>query len=220
MCSLLTQAAVAAPTPISPITATANSEFTNDGRLASKTVGGFDFTTGLSAGTGPVDPDTGLVFPQHVSAPNNPGNLWFVWLTNNVSPGIITYDLGAVKTVDRAWIWNYNEINLTNRGAATTGTVETSLDGVNFSPLAIASNVPLTQADGFDGYDTPDVVDFGGTDAQFVRLTVTNFIPGGFTGLSEVIFFEEEIPEPSTLLLAILGLIGLASSGLRRRNRR
>ena len=99
----------------------------------------------------------------------------------------------------------------------TTGDVSTSLDGVNFTPLPSASNVALTRAPGVDGYDTPDVVSLGGVQAQHVRFA--NLLPHASTlvGFSEMIFFEEPIPEPSTLLLAALGLLGLLGWGRRRR---
>ena len=217
--SLLSQAALAAPMPISPITATASTEWISGGdtRTASDTVGGFNFTTGLSQGAGPVDPDTGLVFPIHDAFVGN------MWLSNNEVPADITFNLGAAFNVDRVWIWNYDEGSNT-RGATTTGDVSTSLNGVDFTPLLSSSNVALTIAPGAIDYDTPDVVDLGGTFAQYIRFSNLDNFPGSddFVGLSEVIFFEADnvIPEPSTFLLAIMGLLGVAASGLRRRRRR
>jgi hypothetical protein len=124
--------------------------------------------------------------------------------------------------LDRVWIWNYNEADgppYTLRGAATTGTVETSLDNSIWTPLPSASNLVLTQAPGADGYDTPDVVPLGGTSAQYVRFLGLNSYPDAetFVGLAEVIFFESDpIPEPSTLVLAAIGLLGLLGWGRRR----
>ena len=197
--------ASAALVPISPITATGSASLPGVDRNVDATVGGFSFTTGLSVGTGAADPDTGLVFPQHTMSPDNPGdppccapplqpaNMW-LGIGSNVN---ITWDLGSVATLDRMWVYNYNEFNLTIRGSQSTGDVSTSIDGVGFTPLAVASNVALAQAPGADDYDTPDVIDLDLTSARYVRFENLTHFPGAAnTGLSEVVFFEETVVPP------------------------
>lgn len=231
-----------ATTVTGPITGVTILDFSTQfgGRPASETTNGFgfngtDFTfpgptaTGLSAGTF-VDPDTGYTVPIHNTSVGD------MWLTNNAEPGSITYDLGSELRVDRVWIYNYNEsggtIPYTNRGASTTGDVFTSLDGVNFTPHAGASNQLLKQATGTTTYGQNgvgalgdiDSINFGFTKARYVRFTNLNSFPLGdnnYMGLSEVIFFEgtpPPIPEPSTCCLLGLGALGLLRHSRRRRN--
>lgn len=221
-----------------PITGVTVSAYSTQypGRVATNTSNGFgfdgtDFTfpgpasTGLSMGT-VVDPATGYTIPYHNTNVNN------MWLTNNAEPGSITYDLGDVFRLDRAWIYNYNEASgYSDRGAETTGTVEYSLDGSTWTTLASASNLPLTQASGTanlgdDGFAELDSISLDGIQAQFVRFSNLFSFPGGdnaYMGLSEVIFFEQLeppplTPEPSTLVLCAAGL-ALAGVYTARRRR-
>lgn len=201
------------PAPISGVTATASSEFTNDGRFASNLVGGFDFTTGLSAGTNP-SPISGLNIPIHTNSNQDR------WLSAaNGAPGTVEFDLGGVYPLDQMWIWNYSE-GTGVRGASSV-TISTSLDGNTFTPLPGGNVFALSQVSG--GGDTIDAVPLGGVEAQYVLFE--NLIdindPNNFVGLDEVIFFEQFppplTPEPSSL---VLGLVVLAGGGIWFRRKR
>lgn len=137
------------------------------------------------------------------------------WHTSNgdVVGAFVTFDLGAVVNFDEIRVWNHNWTNYTFRGINAFN-VDTSLDGVTFSPLGSFALAAASGADNYTG-ELFSVVDT----TRYVRFTVVSAQLGndGYVGLSEVQFFDIPVaPEPSSLLLFGLGTCLLTMK--RRRN--
>jgi hypothetical protein len=167
------------PERITPITATASSQYLADRRYASNAVNG-----------------AGLVGNAHVITPADA-----MWLNNgtfaapNDTNAWIQFDLGAAHPLRWMKVWNYNETlsgqpQLLSRGVSradilsgvSTGALSMLMTGQTFA------KAPGTQS------DFSELIPMNGTTARFVRLEkLTNF-PGGdnsFVGLSEVQFFRD-----------------------------
>jgi hypothetical protein len=168
-----------APEKVTNITATASTQYTNDGRLAIHAVNG-----------------AGLVGNTHVNTPAN--TMWLnngtFGIPNDLNP-FITFDLGAIYPLRRMKVWNYNEYltgrpELLARGVSRADVLSGVASG-SFSSLITGQSfdkAPGTQT------DFSQLIDLGGVNARYVRLEkLTNF-PGGdnnFVGLSEVQFFRD-----------------------------
>jgi hypothetical protein len=114
-----------------------------------------------------------------------------MWLSKkNVTPIWIQYEFDQAYKLYQMWVWNSNQAVEQSVGfGAQDVTVETSVDGATWTALA---NVPkFEQATGEPNYVHNTTVDFGGTLAKFVKLTIaTNWADGTKqAGLSEVRFF-------------------------------
>ncbi|HON93352.1 MAG TPA: discoidin domain-containing protein [Sedimentisphaerales bacterium] len=113
-----------------------------------------------------------------------------MWLSDEASPKWIQYEFDKVYKVDQLWVWNANQIIEAFVGfGARDVTVEYSLDGQTWTAL---EGVPeFSRGSGTPSYTANTVVDFGGVEAKFVRLTInTNW--GGMAkqvSLSEVRFY-------------------------------
>lgn len=122
---------------------------------------------------------------------------------NNGTSVDIAFDLGGEQELDKILI-GYNFYTSCGVGAPDDVQIALSTDGV-------FDTEPFTTHTGFTGIDFRNdlFIDIGGELASHVML---RFDGGGTsTGkhvIDEVAFFA--IPEPSTLMLAVLGLLGLA----------
>ena len=166
------------PEKIGPITATASTQYTPDGRLAINAVNG-----------------AGLVGNAHGNAPNT------MWLNNgtfaapnDLNPFII-FDLGVAQAVRSMKVWNYNEFlpgrpDLLARGTSRADVLAGSATNAlsMLFPGQMFTQAPGTQT------DFSQTVDLGNINARYVKFErLTNF-PGGdnnFVGLSEVQFFRD-----------------------------
>jgi regulation of enolase protein 1 (concanavalin A-like superfamily) len=100
-------------------------------------------------------------------------------------------------------VWNSNqEVEPLSGFGAKDVTIGTSMDGVNWMPLA---GVPeFAQAPGDPNYGHDTTVDFGGVLAKYVKLTITSNWADGTKqgGLSEVRFFYVPVraraPQPAS----------------------
>ena len=130
----------------------------------------------------------------------------------------IVWDLGAIYDVSRFNLWNYNERNglFTERGANSVGittSIADNLSGFSNSAGSLLGNFNFAEATGLNSY-TGEMVNSAFT-GRYVRFDIfTNH--GGdnnFAGLSEIRFDGTlaVVPEPSTLAIFALGLMGLAS---------
>jgi hypothetical protein len=127
------------------------------------------------------------------------------WFTDfNVPSAVLTFDLGAIVGIDglAAWVDEH-------WGVGTIG-VSLSVDGISYS--SVGSFNPTDWAVGSD-YGA-DVFSFGATSARYVQLALGNCpqplsVEGGGCGMGEVAFRAAAVPEPGTL-----GLLGLALVGL------
>ena len=139
-----------------------------------------------------------------------------MWLPPAAQPQSITFDLGAEFDLDGAWIWNYNQGDAQVRERITFdiyvgGSGDSSAS--TFVQAAAISEYPNGTA-----AQPPEFEAFAASNVQYVRFLIDNQVTlSDSIGLSEV-RFSTVIPEPSTLILAMLGLLGLM--GFRRRRNR
>jgi len=113
-----------------------------------------------------------------------------MWMSGTTKPNWIQYEFDKVYKLDQLWVWNANQIVEAFVGfGAKDVTVEYSTDGATWTAL---EGVPeFARGAGDPSYTANTVVDFGGVEAKFVKLTInTNW--GGVApqvSLSEVRFF-------------------------------
>ena len=158
---------------------------------------------GLSGGLHNITPDGGM------------------WLSRGTGFGgddldpSVSFDLGAVYTINSFRVWNYNEAgNLSRRG----------VNGVSVEygeTLALGATVAgitnFTQAPGANGYAGELYNSFAPFDARYVKFDIDSNHGGdnNFYGLSEVQFDgvlapTTVIPEPSSTALLGLGILSIA----------
>ena len=143
------------------------------------------------------------------------GNEWFG--NSGTSSAVVTYDLGALFTIDRLALWNEE--------ASGIGLLDLlgSTDGIAFSPLASG----LAPTDNFETDDyAADVFAFAATQVRYVRFEMSDCpqplrdesAPFPACAIGEVAFSSgaTAVAEPATLLL--LGM-GIASLGIGARRR-
>jgi len=112
-----------------------------------------------------------------------------MWLSGDVTPAWIQYEFDKAYKLDKLSVWNSNQMIEAFVGFGVKGvTVEYSTDGSVWTAL---SGVPeFAQAPGTATYAADTIVDFGGTIAKYVKLTVNSTWGGvGKGSLSEVRFF-------------------------------
>jgi len=113
-----------------------------------------------------------------------------MWLSSmtGAQPTWIQYEFDRIYKLHQMWVWNHNTLFESMLGFGLKDvTIEYSTNGADWTALG---GVPeFAQAPGADGYAHNTTVDFDGTTAKYVRLTV-NSNWGGFSqyGLSEVRF--------------------------------
>ena len=132
----------------------------------------------------------------------------------------VTYDLGAVRAIDAAALWNEE--------SAGIGTLNllTSTDGVAFSAWGAANLIPTNSPIGLDYF--ADVFEQGPVNARYVRFDMSDCPqqPAGagvFNGcaIGEVAFRTANgiaVAEPGVLMLLMAGLVGLATRRLWGKN--
>ncbi|MHC4519687.1 MAG: discoidin domain-containing protein, partial [Planctomycetota bacterium] len=99
----------------------------------------------------------------------------------------IQYEFDRIYKLYEMLVWNYNvQFELVLGFGLKDVTVEYSTDGAEWTALG---DVVLAQATAQAGYQANTTIDFAGTAARFVRLTVNSgYGPMGQFGLSEVQF--------------------------------
>jgi len=114
----------------------------------------------------------------------------------------IQYAFDKVYKLHELWIWNSNQVIEAFVGLGVKDvTVEVSTDGENWT---LVPDVPvLIQATGAPSYTANTTIDFGGTLAQYVKISVdSGYGPLGQYGLSEVRFTAIPVnarePKPAT----------------------
>ncbi len=126
-----------------------------------------------------------------------------MWMSTGVQPDWIQYEFDKLYKLHQLLVWNSNQLIEAFLGfGAKKVKIETSVDGTAWTPLA---NVPeFAKATGMPGYAANTIVNFGGLEAKFVKLTIeTN--QGGMapqSGLAEVRFLYIPVqahgPRPAT----------------------
>lgn len=199
--------------PLTGVTATASSQLAPPdnyvfNRPAANTVDGLGKTTTTPDGS----PGSG------VGMWLNAGNRFGSSLVNDTDPWI-AFDLGREYALDGMVLYNYNEPgSFTNRGVQQAE-VLVSLD--NFVNDVHSLGVyTFAKAPG-NATNPGQIVGMTGVIARYVKLDilsnhygtqyhgVLNGLDNDFVGLNEVQFIGTPTPEPATLALAVLGLIGL-----------
>ena len=121
---------------------------------------------------------------QHSTQPTD------MWLSAAGAEHWIQYEFAQVLKLDEMWVWNSNQIIEAFVGlGAKDVVIETSLDGAEWTALEGATQ--FAQATGAATYTANTIVDFAGTLAKFVRITINSgygMMPQ--YGLSEVRFFS------------------------------
>ena len=201
---------------LSPMAANADLITSAIGATASSTFGApFDIgntidQSGLSAGyvSGVTDFATYLATsPTHTLLAFD--NEWFS--ADGVTAATITYDMGSVLALLNFALWNEEFSGF------GTGIITSSLDNVIFS--AVTTIFPI---------DSPFDLDYGaqvfalGVSARYLRLDISGCPqPDGdplrVCGIGEVAFDVAAVPEPGTLALLGIGLLGM---GLSRRRKK
>jgi len=135
---------------------------------------------------------SGLTAAQHSSVPD--GNMW---LSSGIEYGgqdsdpSVTFDLGAVYTISRFHVWNYNQAGYTTRGINSVS-IEYGTTASLGSTVAGITN--FAQATGADGYTGEEFDMFTPFSARYIKFDI-NSNHGDvrlFYGLSEVRFYNEE----------------------------
>lgn len=129
-----------------------------------------------------------------------------MWLTqpatiDGLTNAFVTFDLGAVRSISKMKVWNYNESPsganvLTRRGVQLADILVAGEDMVFTTNIA---GQTFTRATGTFSTEH-DTIDMGGVSARYVRINViTNYGEGDFrVGLSEVQFIDN-ISAPSAV---------------------
>jgi len=125
-----------------------------------------------------------------------------MWMSSNTKPHWIQYQFDKVYKLDQMWVWNANQIVEMFVGfGAKDVTIEYSIDGQTWTSLDGSHEFARATADA--AYTANTVVDFGGVNAKFVKLTI-NSNWGGVAqqvSLSEVRFFYVPVqarePQPA-----------------------
>ncbi len=191
--------------------------------------------TNVTDGSGMRDLDDDPVFDAHEA--NEYGDS-ISWMSDSLSVDTdpwFAIDLGEnVPFLDKMEVFNFNaEDGRTDRGVGQADIYISTLDDVgidqevgstpDFSNSAVwqllAEDVTFNEATGLDDYATPDVIDLGQITARWIALDIDGSLGGAFVGLSEIQVFQR-VPEPSSAVLAVIGLAGLGLVGLRSRRRR
>lgn len=168
--------------------------------------------SGLSAGytSGVTDFDTYLATsPSHTHIFDG-----FEWFSENPTDSAsVTYDLGALYSIDALALWNEESSGI--------GVLDlyTSTDGIIFTALSTGLLPTDNEVDDY----TADVFSFASVAAQYIRFDMSACpqLPSSFDAcaIGEVAFRsaaeddngDRVVSEPGTLALMALGLIGFAS---------
>ena len=129
----------------------------------------------------------------------------------------VTFGFGTTKGVESIEIWNYNHPGSLDRGVNNFN-VLASTDGTNFS---IVDNFDLSIGTGAGGLTSETFTLSSITNASNIRIgIVSTHGSSNFVGLSEVKIFggDAVVPEPSTLILSLVGLVGCILARSRRRS--
>lgn len=146
---------------------------------------------------------------------NNAGDMWQIGNVTN-GTGNITYDLGAIYSLDSFQVWNFNEVNL--GPARSVRDVVVTYGETLALGSTLGSVTQFAAAPGTNNY-AGQVFTFAPISARFVRIESLNNYGGDRVGLAEIQFNSAPaatvIPEPSSAVL--LGIGGLALVMLRRK---
>jgi autotransporter-associated beta strand protein/VCBS repeat-containing protein len=146
---------------------------------------------------------SGLVNGAHSNSPG--GTMWMNNQGADPLPISITYDLGANYDLDNFHVWNYNEVNLSNRGANLVEIFVASSESGSFVSLG---QFNFANSGGVTTYlgETIDLSAFSAADdTRLIRFDIITNHGGNQTGLSEVQFFRAGASATTTVDVTITG---------------
>lgn len=129
------------------------------------------------------------------------------------STGNIDFNLGSVKTIDAAAVWNFGPNNPTFpiQDVHLYGSLDPSFS----SPIDLGA---FTLANPGDNLVLAQVLDFSATSLQYLRMTVlSNYGWPSGSALGQIAFAAQSVPEPSTFAMLVLG--GLVFGFVARKRR-
>lgn len=206
---------VAQAAVIIPVDAIASSEYLDGGGIYGGVMGDLRYADNTWNGNGLLAGGTYGLHTRRYSASGsglsrNPGAHW---MAGELKP-TITWDLGSAFNLSGFHLWNYGEQDGYETRGVKTADVLVSSDGTTFTPVLSGQEFLIAPPSGnFPGNDYT----LNASDVRYVRFNVlATHGDTNFAGLSEIRFFSG-IPEPSSLVLGGLGLMGLIGGGRRRR---
>ena len=152
--------------------------------------------SGLSVGYTSGVTDFDLYMATHPT--NNAGNAWAG--SGGVTSGDMIFDLGSSYNLESFALWTQNNTSAIN---AFDLLVDGSFVGSFNASIGVSSNIAV------------QTFSFAQTTGQFVTLRVNSTHGGPNVNIGEVAF-EASVPEPTSLALLSLGVVGL---GLSRRRK-
>lgn len=138
-----------------------------------------------------------------------------MWMSDEATTGVLTFDLGGLYAVSAVDIWQYNYSNNAERGVQDFD-ILVSTDGSNFTPLFTDLTLAISQNE-----STIDSQQFwlSNINATHIQIDIkSNYGEPYYVGLSEVQFSTGLVPEPSSYAL-LAGITGLTLTLARRRKR-
>jgi len=187
---------------------------------ASSTIGGTRTPDRAIKGVGMSDANGDGIPDTH--AASDYGNN-YSWLSGTGdTTGWFAVDLGEGHELFQMELYNFNATGTnTTRGVRFADLYVSMLEDPGMSTLTpdfsdtavwrlVAPDVEFTEAPGTSGYNTPDLLDLGGVWGRWLAVDIKqNWGYTSFVGISEIQLFGVRLPEPSTLVLAALGLLGM-----------
>ncbi len=137
------------------------------------------------------------------------------WLGPDGQTGDVIVDLVDTFTIDRVDLQNSHNGGYHDRGVEDF-TLLVSTDGASWSEVTTGTLTQFVSSGAIQNIPVESFM-FDPIDARFVKLQIDS-IHGASAGLNEIRVYSA-VPEPGTLALALLGLLGLAAVARRKRNR-
>ena len=154
--------------------------------------------------------------PRHIAS-NGPPNFSCTFDTSRT----VDYDLGAAFTIKQLAFWQYP---FAQAGPIINFQVFTSNNAGFVGATLVGSFTALIDGTGTGGFGTgAQVFTLTNSDARYLRMNVLSIDPGstGY-GWSEVAFdagiVGTTVPEPATLLMTAIGLVGAVVARRRQRS--
>lgn len=132
------------------------------------------------------------------------------WVSSGTLTGAITFDMGSLYTLDGFSFWNQNAGGPGAAGITGLAAVDVlySADNVTYSAWFSDTFNQVTTAGG-----GPQLFNPADVNARYVRFSVrSNWGDVSQSGFAEVQFNSAAVPEPATLALVGLAIVGLGMS--------